>query len=264
MTLSADISDFHRRDIALGGETKPVLTLGECGPAIVIVHEIYGFSPALARLCRWLRDGGFRVYAPILFGDPDATNKEVIDPLRILRLCISREFNIMASNRSSPVTNWLKQLARQAHAECGGGGVGAIGLCLTGGFALSMAVDPVVLAPLMGEPSLPLMTPAALDITPDELAVVKRRAAEGLGVRGYRFEGDTFCRPARFATLRRELGDAFLGKELPDACGNPLGRKAQGKPPHGVLTTDLIDAAGEPTRQAVDEVIAFFREKLGS
>jgi dienelactone hydrolase len=263
MTLSADIADFQRRDLAFDGKTKPVLTLGQSGPAIIVIHEVYGFTPTLARLCRWLREAGFRVYAPILFGAPNATNREVISPLRLLGLCISREFNMLAANRSSPVTNWLRRLARLAHAECGGPGVGAVGLCLTGGFALSMAVDPVVVAPVLGEPSLPLMTPAALDISPDELAVVKNRAAEGLRVPGFRFEGDTFCRHPRFETLRRELGEAFAGTELPDACGNPEGRKAQGKPPHSVMTTDLIDAAGEPTREAVNEVIAFFRQKLG-
>jgi dienelactone hydrolase len=263
MTLSADITDFHRRDLTFEGKTKPVLTLGASGPAIIVVHEIYGFSPTLARLCRWLSDAGFRVYAPILFGTPDASNKEVINPLCIARLCISREFNMLAANRSSPVTDWLKQLARQAHSECDGKGVGAIGLCLTGGFALSMAVEPVVRAPVMSEPSLPLLTPAALDISTSELDVVKKRAATGdFSVRGYRFEGDTFCRPERFATLRREVGDAFVATELPDACGNPEGRKAQGKPPHGVLTADLIDKDGEPTRRAVDELIAFFHQKL--
>jgi dienelactone hydrolase len=229
-----------------------------------VVHEIYGFTPTPARLCRWFRDAGLRVYAPILLGTPDATNKEAIDPLRILSLCISREFNMLAANRSSAVTDWLRGLARLAHAECGGPGVGAVGLCLTGGFALSMAIDPAVLAPVMGEPSLPMLNPAAIDISPSELDVVRRRTvSEGLRVRSYRFEGDTFCRPERFATLRRELGEAFIGVEVPDACGNPEGMRAQGKPPHGVMTTDLIDAAGEPTRQAVDEVIALFREKLG-
>jgi hypothetical protein len=264
MTLSSDIADFRSRDMSFCGNAKPVLTLGERGPAIVVIHEVYGFTPTLARFCRWVRDAGFRVYAPILLGTPDATNKEDIALSRIVELCVSREFNLLASNRSSPVTDWLKLLARQAHAECGGPGVGAIGLCLTGGFALSMAVDPVVLAPVLGEPSLPPLAPAALDISPAELAMVKRRAtAEGLCVRGYRFEGDTFCRHERFETLRRELGPAFLGSELKDAYGNPEGRKAHGKPPHSVFTVDLIDAQGEPTRQAVDEVIAFIREKLG-
>lgn len=262
MTLSQDITDFTRRDIVLGGTSRPVLTLGAEGPAVLVMHEVYGFTPTLARFCRWIAAAGLRVYAPILFGAPDASNAETIGLSRVLGLCISREFTMLAANRSSRVTDWLRQLAHLAHGECGGPGVGAIGLCLTGGFALSMAIDPVVLAPVLGEPSLPALTPAALDIAPAELDLVRARAADGLTVRGYRFVGDTLSRAARFETLRTELGTAFVGTELPDACGNPTGLRARGKPPHSVFTGDLIDAPGEPTRAAADEVIAFFRDRL--
>jgi dienelactone hydrolase len=263
MTLSTDIADFRRRDMTFAGKTRTVLTTGAIGPAIVVMHEIFGFTPPLARFCRWLRHGGFRVYAPILLGTPDATNPETVTLGRTIGLCISHEFTMLAANKSSPITNWLKALARQAHTECGGPGVGAIGMCLTGGFALAMAVDPVIMAPVLSQPGLPALNHAALDLSPAELAQVKARTAgEGLCVRGYRFEGDPLSRAERFATLRREFGDAFIGVELPDACGNPAGMKARGKPPHSVFTGDLIDAAGEPTRHAVDEVIAFFRERL--
>src|SRR5271168_2015018 len=187
MALTQDIADFTRRDITIAGKTKPMLVIGAEGPAVLVMHEVFGFTPTLARLCRWIAQAGFRIYAPILVGSPDATNAEKVKISRTLGLCISREFNFFAANRSSPVTDWLRQLARLAHQECGGSGVGAIGLCLTGGFALSMAVDPVVVAPVLGEPSLPLMTPAALDISPDDLAVVKHRAVEGLRVPGFRF-----------------------------------------------------------------------------
>ncbi len=263
MTLSTNIADFRGRDMSFGGTSKPVLVTGDLGPAIVVMHEVYGFTPTLARFCRWVRDAGFRVYAPILLGTPDVSNREVVSLRRIAGLCISREFTMLAANRSSPITDWLKQLARCAHSECGGPGVGAIGLCLTGGFALSMAVDPVILAPVLGEPSLPPLSPAALNISPAELAIVRSRiATEGISVRGYRFASDTLCRHERFATLSRELGRGFVGRELPDACANPAGRKLHGKPPHSVFTVDLVDAEGEPTRAAVDEVIRFFREKL--
>jgi dienelactone hydrolase len=247
--LSADIADFTRHDMTFDGRTKPVLVSG-AGPAVIVMHEIFGFTPTLARLCRWIRDAGFCVYAPILFGTPDATNAEDITLARTVWICISREFAVLASNRTSPVVSWLRQLARAAHAACGGCGVGAIGLCATGGFALAMAVDPVIQAPVLGEPSLPALAHGALDLSP------------GMMVRGYRFEGDTLCRAPRFATLRREFGDAFAGTELPDDCANPEGMRKRGKPPHSVFTLDLIDAPGERTRAAVDEVIGFFRERL--
>ncbi len=264
MTLSTDIADFRRRDMSFAGKTRTVLTTGDAGPAIVVMHEIYGFTPTLARFCRWVRDAGFRIYAPILLGTPDAENPSVVTLGRTIGLCISREFTLLAANKSSAITDWLRALAGQAHAECGGLGVGAIGMCLTGGFALSMAVDPVVLAPVLSQPGLPALNHAALDISRADLARVKARtAAEGLCLRGYRFAGDPLSRAERFETLRREFGDAFVGHELPDASGNPAGMKALGKLPHSVFTGDLIDAAGEPTREAVDEVILFFRERLG-
>jgi dienelactone hydrolase len=262
MERVSDFSDFSRRDLTLSGKTKPVLLTGTTGPAIIVIHEVYGFTPAVARFCRWVRDAGFRVYAPILFGNPDTNNAEKISPARIISLCVSREFTMLRANKSSPVTEWLRALARLAHEECGGPGVGAIGMCLTGGFVLSMALDPVVRAPVLAQPGLPATRPAALDISPDDLARVKARTRDGLALRGYRFEGDTICQASRFETLRAAFGDAFIGTELPDSAANPAGMKAQGKPPHSVFTGDLIDAEGEPTRAAVNEVIAFFRKAL--
>jgi dienelactone hydrolase len=259
--LRTDIDDFARRDLGLLGKTKPVLTTGTAGPAVIVIHEVYGFTPTLARFCRWIRGGGFRVYAPVLFGSVDASNPERILPSRLLGLCISREFYLFAAGKSSPVVGWLKELARLAHRECGGPGVGAIGMCLTGNFALAMAVDPEVLAPVLAQPVLPSHKPAALDVSASDLAIVRSRIEnEGLLVRGYRFQGDRLCRAARFETLRRELGQGFVGTTLPDSAANPRGRK----PPHSVFTTELIDAAGQPTQAAVDEVIRFFRERLGS
>jgi dienelactone hydrolase len=262
MEAGSDIADFSRRDIALLDRTKPVLTTGATGPAVIVVHEVYGFTPTIARFCRWVRDAGFRIYAPILFGSPDADNSEKQTLGRILFLCISREFTVLAANKSSPVTEWLRALARLAHQECGGSGVGAIGMCLTGGFALSMALDPVVLAPVLAQPGLPATRPAALDISPTDLARVQARARGGLELRGYRFKGDTICRRSRFETLRTAFGAAFADTELPDTAANPAGRKAQGKAPHSVFTSDLIDAPGQLTRRAVDDVVAFFHKAL--
>ena len=159
MEVDSDIADFSRRDIALLGRTKPVLLTGATGPAVIVIHEVYGFAPTLGRFCRWVRDAGFRVYAPILFGSPDAGNAEKPTLGRILSLCVSREFTLLAANKSSPVTEWLRALARLSHQECGGRGVGAIGMCLTGGFALSMALDPVVLAPVLAQLGLPVTGP---------------------------------------------------------------------------------------------------------
>jgi len=126
MPLSTDISDFDRRELTFRGKTKPVLVSGVAGPAVLVLHEIYGVTPTLLRLCRWLRDGGFRTYVPVLLGHPDASNPEKISLGRTLALCVSREFTLFATGRPSVVTDWLRDLAHMAHAECGGSGVGVI------------------------------------------------------------------------------------------------------------------------------------------
>jgi dienelactone hydrolase len=264
MMPRADVSGFIRRRLTFRDKKKTVLIAGTNGPAVLVLHEIYGITPTLTRLCHWISAGGFRVYAPVLFGRPDATNSETISFRRTLMLCVSREFTLFAAGRPSPVTDWLRDLAHVAHAECGGPGVGVIGLCLTGGFALAMSADPLVIAPVLGEPSLPVFRPSALEVSDADLAHIRFRAhsPEHFRVLGYRFSNDTLCSAARFETLRRALGDAFLYRELTDTHGNSVRSLTKGKPPHSVFTTDLIDDPRAATRQAVDEVIAFFRERL--
>ncbi len=264
MTITAGGTEFARKSYRVDGAEKVVLTNGSTGPAVIVVHEVYGFTETHARLCRWIAEAGFRVFSPILFGRPDASNPEKQSLARIAGLCVSREITLFAQHRSSPVVDWLRGLARTVHGECGGAGVGVVGMCLTGGFALSMAVEPAVLCPVMAQPGLPATKPAAIDISRTELDAVRARVRdEGLEVRGYRFAGDTICRAARFETLASELGPGFAATTLPDAAGNPASPMAQaGKPPHSVFTGDLIDAPGEPTRAAVDEIIGFFRSRL--
>ncbi len=258
--LTTDIADFTRRDLTFGGKTKPVLVTGLAGPAIVVLPEVFGVTPTLTRFCRWVRDAGFRVYVPAILGKPNATNEAKPPGLgTIVRLCVAREFYLFSANRPSPIVDWLKELARLAHAECGGPGVGVIGMCITGSFALSMAVDPVVTAPVMAQPGLPALRHSAVQMSAEGWRVVSRRIAhEGMSVRGYRFQGDKLCRTERFVTLRERLGSGFFGNELPDSASRPGGMD----PPHSVFTGDLIDEAGQPTREAINEVIAFFREKL--
>ena len=156
----------------------------------------------------------------------------------------------------------LAALAREAHARCGGPGVGAIGMCVTGGFALAMAVDDTIIAPVLSQPSLPLRPVGSarnIDISDDDLARVKTRCAAGLQVLGMRFNGDHLVPAERFDFLREQLGDAFISIELPNSAANPKGAI----PPHSVVTEHLIDEPGEPTREALDRVLGFFTEKLG-
>ena len=184
------------------------------------------------------------------------------------RACVSAEFRALAANKSSPVTQWLRSLARLAHEECGGPGVGAIGMCFTGNFALSMMLEPAMLAPVLAEPTLPLDDPAGLEIAPAELTAVRERLErEDLTVMAYRFKGDRFCRAERFAAYAEALGDRFIGRVLPDSAANPDTPPFFAEvvaSPHSVVTAHLIDEAGQPTIAARDEILSFFADRLAS
>jgi dienelactone hydrolase len=253
------LDDFEKRDVTLLGKTRRVYVSGS-GPAVIVMSEMPGISPYVARFARWVRDAGLTVYMPSLFGADGVLPGNGKAMATLARACISKEFRAFASNASSPVTRWLRALAAQAHKECGGKGVGAIGMCFTGNFALSMLLEKAVIAPVLSQPSLPMHNPSGLAIDPDELATVKARMeAEDLTVLAYRFEGDSFCRAERFAAYSEALGDRFIGKVLPDSAANP---DAPLKTPHSVVTLHLIDEAGQPTVQARDEILAFFRARL--
>jgi len=253
------LDDFERRDVTLLGQSKLVFVAGG-GPAVIVMTEMPGISPEVARFARFVRDAGFTVWMPNLFGEPGRVPTIGKGVLTILRACVSREFRAFAANASSPVTQWLRALAAHAHPLCGGKGVGAIGMCFTGNFALSMMLEPAMLAPVLSQPSLPMGQAAGMHIAPDELAAVKKRMdAEDLTVLAYRFEGDSFCRAQRFSAYQQALGDRFEGRVLPDSAANP---DAMMKNPHSVVTAHLIDEAGQPTRAAVDEILAFFKTRL--
>lgn len=260
------LDDFTPQDITLNNTTKRVYVAGS-GPAVIVMTEMPGISPEVARFSRWVRDAGFTVYMPSLFGRDGvvASADESADVFR--RACISAEFRALSANESSPVTRWLMALARLAHEACGGPGVGAIGMCFTGNFALTMMLEPAVLAPVVCQPSLPMNNAAGIEISADELQAVSwRLAEEDLTVLAYRFEGDKFCRAQRFAAYAEALGDRFIARTLPDSAANtdvaPF-FEHHVRCPHSVVTAHLIDEAGQPTIAARDEILAFFQRRLG-
>src|SRR5438270_13124238 len=149
------LDDFVAREITLDGVAKKVYVAGT-GPAVIVMAEMPGISPHVARFSRWVRDAGFTVLMPSLFGRDGAVPSAEEGTEVFRRACVSAEFRAFAANESSPVTRWLHALARLAHAECGGPGVGAIGMCFTGNFALTMMLEPAMLAPVLSQPALPL------------------------------------------------------------------------------------------------------------
>ena len=259
----AALVDYETFDFTYGGRTFPVYRRGS-GPAVIVMHEMPGLHPLVIQFADRVVAAGMTVFCPSLFGTPGKPATRAYALTTALRvLCIRREFQVWRGDRSSPVVDWLKALSRQAHAECGGKGVGAVGMCFTGGFALAMMTDPSVVAPVLSQPSLPLArgqpTPSAqIGLSTAEIACVKGRLMdEDLSVVGLRFASDELVPDARFATYAREFGDRFEAIELADEDARPAFI-----PPHSVLTLHLKETG--PTKAAEQRVIQFFRERTGA
>lgn len=231
---------------SLDGETLTFPTYRKgSGPGVVVIHEIPGMTPEFIGFCEEVVAAGFTVVAPHLFGVPGQP-AGVVNTAKVLgKVCVSREFVTLARRQTSPVAGWLRSLARELHAELGGPGVGAIGMCFTGGFALGMMVDPAVAAPVLCQPSVPYaVTPARardLNLSEGDLSAVKERAAGGCEVLGLQYAGDP-ATGRRFDSLDRELDDAFIRVDFP-------GRR------HSTVTLHR-------QQEGVDRVLAFLREKL--
>ncbi|HUP99703.1 MAG TPA: dienelactone hydrolase family protein [Aeromicrobium sp.] len=249
-TRADALTDFARRTFENDGDSRTVYVAGS-GPAVVVMPEMPGISPDVARFARWVRDAGFTVYIPSLFGvDGAYPTTELAGPI-VERACISKEFRAFAGGGTSPIVDWLRALARLAHDECGGVGVGAVGMCFTGNFALSMTLEPSVIAPVVNHPSLPFDDPAGLELSDEDAAAIRERfAADDLRALAYRFDNDRWCTGQRFAAYRSLLRDRFEGRELPGDSANPdpppFFRDMVGTP-HSVVTAHLIDEAGHPT-----------------
>lgn len=218
------------------------------GPAVIVIHEIPGVTPAVVDFANEVVDRGFTVVMPSLVGTPGKSPSLPYIAQSMFQVCVAKEFTTLAMNKTSPIVAWLRALARNVHAEVGGPGVGAIGMCFSGGFALGMMVDDLMVAPVLAQPSLPFSIGkergADLNLSLDDEEAVIERAQRGCQVLGLRFDGDRLVGD-RFSTLRDKLGDAFLAVELPSSS----------KSDHSTLT----EQRDEPS---VQRVLEFFCEKL--
>lgn len=258
------LDDFSASPFVFAGRERQVFRGGE-GTAVIVMAEIPGITPTVADFARRVIKRGHTVFMPHLFGVPGEPFSNVAALKSMVPSCISREFKAFALRTTPPAIDWLRALARHAHRECGGPGVGAVGMCFTGGFALAMATEPEMLAPVLSQPSLPVAIGHARSADlgcsdGDLLKVTERVRDEDLCVMGLRFTGDALVPADRFANLRRQLGDAFIGVEIDSSEGNPWGHRRLA---HSVLTEDLVDEEGQPTHDALEQVLGFLDERLG-
>lgn len=247
-----DVDGYEQFPFPHGGKTYPVYRRGR-GPGVLVMHELPGMTEECLDFGRRLADAGFAVYLPLLVGTPGKRE----DGRNFLRLCVRREWNLWGAGRSSPIVDVLRGLTARIRDETGHPRVGAIGMCLTGGFALVLMLDGWVAAPVLSQPALPLAflpwqrrNRLALDIAPADLATVRRRLdQENLTVLGLRFAGDETCPPERFATLSWALGERFQDVVVEGDR-------------HSVLTLHFADIP-EPRRSQVwAELTGFLRRQL--
>lgn len=262
--LDDPLDDFSRHGFAHNDLRFDVLSSGK-GPGVIVMPEMPGISPPVARFARHVRDAGFCVFVPSLFGRDGAVARTKEGVAIFQRICVQAAF-IAAADGERPVVHWLRGLGHEVHARCGGRGVGAVGMCFTGNFALSMVLSAPVIAPVMCQPSLPLEDQAATGFGDAQLSAIRaelvRKETRALALR---FAGDRWCTASRFAGFKAGLGDRFREIVVPDAAAKadpaPFFKEIVGTP-HSVVTAHLIDAAGEPTAMARDAVIAFLKEQL--
>ncbi len=259
----ADLTGWTAAPFSAAGYTHDVYRKGE-GPGVVLIPEMPGMHPGVLALGNHLVNNGFTVASPSLFGTPGAP------PLRpgavpvMLRGCVAKEFAGFATNADRPVAHFLRALARDLNEKTPGKGVGVIGQCFTGGFALAAAVDESVLAPVLSQPVLPFpLTPKQRrdpGLSDAELKVIEQRAAkDGLCALGLRFSEDRLVPAERFKTLKDRLGDAFEVIEINSKKGNDHGF---GKMAHSVLTLEMREQEGYPTHDALKRVVQFLKERL--
>jgi dienelactone hydrolase len=235
------------------------------GPAVIVIHEMPGLHPLVVRFADRVAEAGMTVFLPTLFGQPGKTVTAGYALGEMLKgICIRREFNVWATNRSSPIVDWLRALAHKVHEECGGRGVGAVGMCFTGNFALAMMTEPSVVAPVLSQPSLPLplgeKRSAAIGVSDAEIECAKRRFKdEDLSMIGLRFFKDGFVPDARFDSYKSTFGEKFEAIEIDPKDSAPGPTQA-----HSVLTVNLDDRPGTPTKRAEERVIAFFKQRTGA
>ena len=259
----ADLSGWSASPFPGGGYTHDVYRKGT-GPGVVLIPELPGIHPGVLGLGNHLVDNGFTVAIPSLFGKPGKAASVGYARATIARACVAREFAAFATNKERPVSLFLRALARDLNASTPGRGVGVIGQCFTGGFALAAAVDDSVLAPVLSQPSVPLPLGLArrrdTGLSEPEMATITDRCAnEGLCAMGLRFSEDKLSPRERFTALKERLGDAFEVIEIDSGPGNEGGF---GKMAHSVLTDEVREVDGQPAYEARKRVLEFLTQRL--
>lgn len=260
-----DLDGFSRRPRAGPGWGEILVSVND-GKPVILLHEIPSITPEVMYLARVIAASGFRVYLPSFMGRP-GRNPGIWDQTGALwKLCVNEAIGgLRRGEHTRPAAVGLRALAREISDDHGGAGVGIVGLCMTGGFALATATEPVIRASVACEPSLPISLPLTaqdgIDISPDDQKILAARMASGdLAAMLYRFQGDKISPCKRLGRCGELFGAGFASRCLPDAAADPA---RKGFPPHHcVVTNHLVEAQGSLTLAARDEILAFLKWRL--
>ncbi len=262
--MAEAVPGFDEFEFYATGFRHRVLKKGDGNqPGILIIQELPGITHHTLALAERLYNDGFTVYLPVLFGEPGSPYQ----PLRnMMKVCVSAEFRLLTQRRRGPVSDYLRALCRCMQKECGGRPVGAIGMCFTGGFVLTLMIDDAVAAPVIAQPG---HVDGALDrvtgkptvgVPAEDLLAAKARAErDDIPLLGLRFTHDLICPNARFDFLSEQFGERFRRIDIDSSLFNGHGIPLWA---HSVLTVEFVDEADHPTRYAYDEVVKFFRAQL--
>ena len=227
-----------------------VYVRGSQGPTVVIIQELPGIGPETLALANRFSAENYRVVLPHLFG-PLGRTSIAGNLLRVF--CMRREFSVFAKNQSSPIVDWLRALCGDLKATRGATAVGAIGMCLTGNFAISLMADDNVTAGVASQPSMPFGDQDSLHMSPDEIVAARHRLGQQGPMLAMRFAGDRLCTANKFKAI-----DETFNQDTERVRMIELPGKA-----HSVLTLDFVKG-GEPAEAALQEVFSYFSKKLST
>jgi dienelactone hydrolase len=232
-----------------GGEIPhDIYQLGSGAP-IVIIQELPGIGQETLDLAQRFVAQGFSVYLPHLFG-PIGKISLAGNVARVF--CMRKEFHLFEANKTSPIVDWLKALCQKIKTDTDMKGVGVIGMCLTGNFAISLMADDSVLAAVASQPSMPITKQSALHMSPNDISQIKQGIDTSDSIYVYRFDQDPICKAAKFEALDTEFNHDKSRIHLKTLPGKG----------HSVLTLDFVDEKNHPTHQALDEILAYFSRQL--
>ena len=245
------IEDYTQKSCTHLGSTHIVYQKGN-GPQVIILPEAPGLHKEVFALGDRLVLQGFSVHLLSLFGE-DGVSFRYRDSLSCLaKACIRKEFALFAKHRSSPISDWVRAYCTNIYQHTQEG-IGLIGMCLTGNFALTMLAEPWMCAPVLCQPSLPIYPKDGLHVDP---SILEQSSQDILGIR---FTGDRLCPKQRFTALEKALPSRLQLIEIDSTFGNshrisPIA--------HSVLTKDFVDQEGHPTHDALQKTIKFLQKHL--